>query len=271
MRAPRRGERFIRRAYRALLRVYPASFREEYGQDVEETFVDGYRAAQGGNLTRAKYLAGALADVVANGWRERMTPQPRTGTLYWQDLRYAFRLLRRSPVFTLLTLIVLSGGLGLSIFTFSFLHTAMLKPLPFGDGERIVRIAQETTAGTSGLDAADVAAMRPAIQTLAELGAYTTRDLVLGDDGHERVIDATATEWNIFELTRTPPALGRGFRADDQAPGAEPVVVLSHWAWERIFGADSTVVNRVVDLSGTRARVIGVMPRGYGFPVAAEA
>ena len=79
---------------------------------------------------------------------------------HWQDIRYAARLLARTPLFTLLTVVVLAGGLGLSIFTWSFLHTAILKPLPLDEGDRVVRL-MTTTQGLSlaSIDAADFAAM----------------------------------------------------------------------------------------------------------------
>ncbi|MGH7460512.1 MAG: peptide ABC transporter permease, partial [Longimicrobiales bacterium] len=94
------------------------------------------------------------------------------------DIRYAFRLLFRSPRFTLLTVLVLSGGLALSIFTFSFLYTALLKPLPLDGGAEIVRVEQRVNGRTRSLDAFDVALMRPAVRTLAGLGAFTSRSFV---------------------------------------------------------------------------------------------
>jgi predicted permease len=275
-----RLERLVRRAYRALLRAYPPAFRAEYGEDVEETFVDRWRdARRRGAGATLRLLVAAAADAVASGARERIETRPPTSRpeiasmLHWQDVRYAFRLLRRSPVFTLLTVVVLGGGLGLSIFTFSFLHTAMLRPLPLDEGERIVRVEPLTFGRGGAIDAADVARARPAITALSRVGAYEGRSLILGSDGGARrhVIDATAAEWTIFELTRTPPALGRGFRPEDGARGAEPVVVLGHTTWRTAFGADSSVVNRVVTLNGVPTRVVGVMPEGYGFPVAADA
>jgi hypothetical protein len=191
---------------------------------------------------------------------------------YWQDIKYALRLLAKSPFFTILTVVVLAGGLGLSIFTFSFLHTAMLKPLPVPEGERVVRLLATGGASSSGLiDAADLAGIRADVTVLTDLGAYAGREVVVGTGQGSRAIQATATEWNIFRATRATPALGRGFRPDDQVPGAEPVVVLSHWAWRVVFGADSGLIGHHVPLNGVSTRIIGVMPEGYGFPVAAEA
>ena len=189
----------------------------------------------------------------------------------WLDVRGAFRRLRASPLFTLLTVVVLAGGLGVSIFTWSFLHTTMIRPIPVDEGDRVVRLLTETNGATSLIDAADLAAIRAEVTTLEGLGAYADRQLIVGAGAGTRSLGGTVSEWNVFQITRTPPWLGRGFVEGDQAPGAEPVVVLSHWAWRVVFGADSTLLDRLVVLSGTPTRVIGVMPPGYGFPVAAEA
>jgi len=107
---------------------------------------------------------------------------------YLQDLRYALRQLGRSLAFTILTVVVLAGGLSVSIFTFSFLYTAMLKPLPVPQGEEIVRLMLTGDGRTIGLiDAADLAAVRPSITTLAELGAFTDSQLVIGTDAGTRL------------------------------------------------------------------------------------
>jgi hypothetical protein len=129
----------VRRAYRTFLRAYPASFRAEYGQDIEETFVDRYRDAMAnGRGVARRFFVRAMLDAILSGARERAASlSHRADMLYWQDVRYALRLLARSPLFTLLTVVVLSGGLALSIFTFTFLHTAMLRPLPLGGGDPV--------------------------------------------------------------------------------------------------------------------------------------
>lgn len=191
--------------------------------------------------------------------------------LHLQDVRYALRLLARTPGFTLLTVLVLAGGLGLSVFTFAFLHTAMLKPLPVSEGERLFRVLPRFGGTTGGIfDALDFAALRAA-RSVTEVGAFTDRELVVGSGEATRTIDATAAEWSIFRATGTRPMLGRGFVAEDQLPGAAPVVVLGEATWRAVFAGDSTIVGRVVPLSGVATRVVGVMPRGFGFPVAAEA
>ena len=190
---------------------------------------------------------------------------------YWQDIKYSFRLLAKTPIFSLLTVVVLAGGLGVSIFTFSFLYTAMVKPLPVPAGDRIVRVMLSGPDGAGVLDAADLAGMRPQIRTLAELGAYTGKEVVVGTAGAARAIEATATEWNVFAVTRSQPMLGRILQPADQEPGAEPVIVLSHAVWRAAFGGDTSLIGKHVTLNGVPTRLIGVMSEGYSFPIAAEA
>lgn len=187
------------------------------------------------------------------------------------DVRYTLRLLARSPGFTILTVLVLAGGLGLSTFTFSFLYTAMIRPLPLSEGERIVRVDQLVDGRLQGVDAADVATLRASLGAVRELGGYYERDVQLGRDGDGGTVDVTVSDPVLFSVARTPAAMGRKLLASDAASGAEPVIVLSHRSWEVVFGADSTVLDRDVVLDGVRTRVVGVMPPGFGFPVASEA
>ncbi|MBK9980644.1 MAG: ABC transporter permease [Gemmatimonadetes bacterium] len=273
--SPDRTERFVRGLYRLLRRAYPRSFRDDFGRDMDETFADQWRAARArGEWSMARLAIVTMTDTVAEATRARMTSLPApSDMLHLQDVRYAFRLLARSPLFTLLTLVVLAGGMGVTVFTFSFLYTAMLRPIPLSGGERIVRLQAVEDGSVRSFDAADFARMRPQIATLSDVGLWNSRDVVMGSaegGGARRVLETTAVEWTLFDATRTPPALGRAFRPDDEAPGAAPVIVLSHRTWILAFGGDSTVVGRRVLLNGVSTEVVGVMPPGYGFPVAAD-
>lgn len=273
--SPDRTERFVRGLYRLLRRAYPRSFRDDFGRDMDETFADQWRAARArGEWSMARLAIVTLTDTIAEATRARMTSLPApSDMLHLQDVRYAFRLLARSPLFTLLTLVVLAGGMGVTVFTFSFLYTAMLRPIPLSGGERIVRLQAVEDGSVRSFDAADFARMRPQIATLSDVGLWNSRDVVMGSaegGGARRVLETTAVEWTLFDATRNPPALGRAFRPDDEAPGAAPVIVLSHRTWILAFGGDSTVVGRRVLLNGVSTEVVGVMPPGYGFPVAAD-
>jgi predicted permease len=188
-----------------------------------------------------------------------------------QDIRYAFRLLARSPGFALLTILVLAGGLGLSTFTFSFLHTAMIRALPLRDGDRIVRVDQVVEGRRTSVDAADVADLRAGLRSLREVGGYTGRELVVGREDGRRAVAATVTDPILFTVAGTAALIGRTLLPADAAPGAEAVIVLSYRTWEIGFGADRSLIDHHVAFNGVSTRVVGVMPKGFGFPVASEA
>jgi predicted permease len=270
---PRRPHRpWWRRIYDVALRAFPASFREVWADDMRASFasrVAERATAVGGAPLRL--IAREVGNVLSAGLRERFRGSRRPGIVHSQDVRYAFRLLARSPGFTLLTIIVLAGGLGLSTFTFSFLYTAMIRPLPLSGGAQIVRIDQVIDGRHQAMDAADAAVVRASLKTIRNVGGFGGREVLLGHDGDRRVVDATMADPALFTVARTPAYLGRTLIAADAAPGAEPVIVLSYRTWEVVFGADRAVVGAQVAIDGVSTRVVGVMPPGFGFPVASEA
>ncbi len=258
--------------YRRALAAFPRDFRARWGPDMELAFRDRLEGAQHSRLREVILVAREVVNLLTDGIRERI--HTNTGPLrmlHIQDIRYAVRLLTRSPGFTLLTVLVLAGGLGLSTFTFSFLYTAMMRPLPLGEGDRIVRIDPVLEGRRYPVDAIDVGALRAAVASVGEMGGYSEREVVVGLEGERRVVDATVADPLLFGIARTPALLGRSLIPSDAEDGAEPVVVLSFRTWEVAFGADRDIVNKRVELSGVSTRVIGVMPQGFGFPVASEA
>jgi predicted permease len=192
------------------------------------------------------------------------------GVLTRADLLYALRLLRKSPGFTALTILVLAGGLAISIYTFAVLNTMLYKDLPIPGGDRVVRILGEKDGRNVPITAFLLAQIRPELNTLKNVGVYTSARSLLTEGDASRTIKTTYAEPGIFEFTRTRPRLGRGFLPDDAIPGAEPVAVISDKIWTAVFARDPGVINQVVRLNGKLTRIIGVMPPGYSFPVSAE-
>lgn len=182
------------------------------------------------------------------------------------DLKYAARLLMKSPWFTLLTVLVLTGGLGISIYTFAALDTMIYGDLPLPQGGSIVRVGEGGWPNVESLDAFELARIRGQAESVRELGAYRrSRSLVGGADGY-RSLRSTEADWHIFEFTRTPPRLGRGFVRDDAAPSAEPVAVLGYQTWQSVFAGAPDIVGEVVRVNGRPTRIVGVMPEKYAFP-----
>jgi predicted permease len=186
------------------------------------------------------------------------------------DFKYAARLLVKRPWFTLLTVAMLAGGLSVTLYTFTVLHVMLYRDLPLPESSSMMKIGAGSWVDIEPLDAFELAELRAGSNSFSELGVYRTTRALVGDSGATRSVGSVESDWRIFEFTRTPPLLGRGFVADDNSAAAEPVAVLSYETWENVFSGDAGVVGEVVRINGRLTRVVGVMPQGYGFPEAAE-
>ncbi|MFV1982793.1 MAG: ABC transporter permease [Thiohalomonadales bacterium] len=189
------------------------------------------------------------------------------------DLKYAIRLLCNNSGFTILTILVMATGIGLSLFLFSFLNTMAFKTLPFKDGESLVVLNsfQKGFLDYGGeLNLHDYYEIRTTIKGLSEFGAYTNSNVnVSGRNGAKRY-NATYTEPNIFQLTRTKPILGREFTSTENQMYAEYVVVIGYDMWQNQFSGVPDIINQKLRINGESHRIIGVMPSGYSFPNNAE-
>ncbi|HVR72011.1 MAG TPA: ADOP family duplicated permease [Vicinamibacteria bacterium] len=176
-----------------------------------------------------------------------------------QDLRHAFRLLRRSPGFTAAAVATLALGMGANTAMFSVVHAVMLRPLPYAEPERLVRIR----GGSSWPDLDDLKAQG---RTLGGLGGYRAHSLdLVGGPVAERVLGAAVTG-DLFRTLRVPPALGHAIGPEDDRPNGERVVVLSHAFWRGRLAGDPDVPGRTLRFSSGVYRVLGVMPPGFRLP-----
>jgi putative ABC transport system permease protein len=188
-----------------------------------------------------------------------------------RDARYAIRQLARTPGFTAVALLTLALGIGATTAMFSVVNGVLLKPLAFPESDRLVRVneilPQYGRFSVAPANFFDWRAQSTSFERVVALTAGTAT--FTGADGPERISNANVS-WDFFELAKVPPILGRAFTAEEDVPGKNTVIVLSHRAWQRRFGADPNVVGRAVTLSGTPATVVGVMPAGFAFPRDAE-
>ena len=194
------------------------------------------------------------------------------------DIKYAARLLFKKPAFTALTVLIVAVGLGLTLYTYSLLNNLVFKPLVV-DGERPV-IALEAQFDYSHLSrrAADPYHLLRAyneLDMLDEFGFYEDYTALVGGshssaDKKAKMYNATFASWNIFEFAGVQPIYGRGFKEQDLDTGAEPVIILSYKVWQSYFAGDERVIDTMVPVDAVPTRIIGVMPAGFSFPVAAE-
>jgi predicted permease len=183
------------------------------------------------------------------------------------DLRHAARMLRRSPAFTAVAVLTLALGIGAATVIFSVVDAVVLRPLPFEQPERLVRVWETTPAGDDfTVSAPNYLDFRERSRAFAELAAYRPRSFSLTGAGEPERLEGFAASHTLFRLLGTTPALGRTFTADEDRPGGERVAVVSHGLWRRRFGGDPELVGRQVVLDGERYTVTGVLPPGFRFP-----
>ncbi|MEZ5400507.1 MAG: ABC transporter permease [Bryobacteraceae bacterium] len=178
-----------------------------------------------------------------------------------RDFRHGLRLLARSPGFSAAVIGVLALGVGANVAVFGLLQATLLKPLPFPDADRIVRLWEEPRPGaansTSSLDFLD---WRRLARSFSAMSAETRIRVALTGAGDPVQLAGKAVTAGYFRVFPVTPALGRTFAAGEDEPGAAPVAILSFAAWQGIFGADPKILHRRVNLDGVPHEIVGVLP-----------
>jgi putative ABC transport system permease protein len=190
-----------------------------------------------------------------------------------QDLRYAVRVLAKSPSFTSVAVLTLSLGIGASTAIFSMVNGLLLRPLPYPDANRLVEPAtifprMKTDRGAIALP--DILGWKDQTDLFEAVAAWNTSSAVLtGAEEPERV-RVLVVDGDYFRVMARPPLLGRVLNADDTLRGRTHVMVLTHKLWMRRFGGDVSILGRTVELSGNPFTVVGVMPKDSTWPADAE-
>jgi putative ABC transport system permease protein len=188
---------------------------------------------------------------------------------FWHDLRYAFRMLRNRPGFTLVAIITLSLGIGANTAIFSIVNAVVLKPLPFPKPEQIVLVRDDLTGRKVediGLSVDELKDFQERSGVFDQISAVWSVDANLtGTERPERV-ELLAVSPNYFSLLGANARLGRVFGSQDQAQGFAEGVVISDGLWHRLFAADPNVLGRKVYADTDLYTVIGVMPPGFRHP-----
>lgn len=185
----------------------------------------------------------------------------------WQDVRYAARMLRSQPGFAVTAILTLGLGIGATTAIFSVVNSVLIKPLPYSDSDALVRIVhliggidQPYFSDAVYLTYADNA------QTFEDLGVWVPEATatVTGQGDPEEVRTLTASR-GVLTTLGVQPEIGRWFSTADDTPGAPDTVMLAHGYWQRVFGGDRAVLERVLIVNGRPHQIIGVMPAGFRF------
>ncbi|HEY7412416.1 MAG TPA: ABC transporter permease [Vicinamibacteria bacterium] len=248
------------RAYRALLRLYPASFRREYGAEMWAIVRERRRDVAPG-LPVAAFWARSLGDLATSALLAHLD-------ILRQDLRFTARTLRRAPGFALTAVVVAALGVGATTATFSVADHVLLRPLPFAEPSRLVMLWQGDAAQgyQNELSPANYRDWRREATSFEGMAAYRQRSVNLVGEGDPQRLNSAGVTWDLFPLLGVQPRLGRGFNRLDDQEGAAGTVVLSHPLWLSRFGGDPDAVGRKVLLDDQPHVVIGVMPPGFHFP-----
>ncbi|HLK18563.1 MAG TPA: ABC transporter permease [Bryobacteraceae bacterium] len=249
------------RFYRALLHLYPASFRAEYGDEIESVFRERLRDASNPPAVIALWISSffeILLNAIGVHW-----------DILRQDLRYTTRTLLRSPGFAITAILVVALGIGANTAAFSVTDFVLIRNLPFPDSQRLVKMWQ-TTSGYdqmefSPLNYRDVKRMSKSYEGMGVVVPSAVN--LVGQGDPQRIFNAFVTS-EVIPLLGIQPLFGRVFTPSDEREGAPGTVLLSYQLWQSQFAADPGVLGRKVILDGFPYVVIGVMPPQFHFPSA---
>lgn len=183
------------------------------------------------------------------------------------DIKYALRLLFKAPKFTAMILLVLLGGLSISLFTFSFLYSVMYKPLPIPEGETALSVRVNFNGDFNLISSYEYLNVKDNLTSFAEFGVYSQKDsrFSIGESG--KSIPSSFVDEGFFKFSRTNALLGRTIQPQDLIKGASPVAVISYDTWQLELSGNESVLNMTMRLNDVITDVVGVMPQGYHFPV----
>src|SRR5262245_7862279 len=186
-----------------------------------------------------------------------------------QDVRFGWRLLRRSPGFTVAAVLALALGIGATTAVFTLLDRVVLRPLPYPDPDRLTMIWEANDAkGLSHERLSPVNFMdyRALTQVVEDAAAWWYPQLTLTETGHEPLrVNAVEASANVFAVLGVRPLIGQGFPKDPFF-ARESIAVISHWLWRERFGGDPAIIDKTIALNGPGFTVVGVMPPGFQYP-----
>lgn len=249
------------RAYRALLYLYPASFRHEYGEELCADFARRRRAASGAGAVIALWFA-AITDTVVNAARVQWD-------VLQKDVRYTGRQLARAPGFTATAVLVSSLGIGATTATFTMADHVLVRPLPFRAPDRLVQLWQDQSfRGYAFMEASprNFLDWQQMSRSFERMGIYTNVSVNLLGAGPPERIDGAYVSADLLPTLGVPPEIGRLFADADDRAGAPATVIISHGFWVAQFAADPRALGRTLVLDDEAHTIIGVMPRGFDFP-----
>ncbi len=191
-----------------------------------------------------------------------------------QDIRYSFRMLRKSPGFTAIAILTLAFGIGTNTAIFSMVNALLLHPYRFHNLDSLV-LLWENRGIDEGPDArrispGDVTDVRANSELFEDVATYQCPDFNLSSEGRVDVARGCRVSANFFSILGVAPAQGRLFSSNEETPGADQSVIVSHSFWQSRFAGDSELLGKAIRLNGRNYTVAGIMPPDFDYPVPME-
>ncbi len=183
--------------------------------------------------------------------------------MFFQDIKYAIRSLIFDRGITAVVIVCLALGIGINATLFSLIDGVLIQSLPFVEADRLVILNETFQRGgirEAGVSYQDLRDFKAQTTKFSAIVASSFRSIALSDRTEAERFQGAAISWDLFPTLGVPPALGRHFSAEDDRPGAEPVVILSDDVWRRRYNGDPSIIGRSITVNGKPHTVVGVMP-----------
>src|SRR5262245_50048970 len=178
----------------------------------------------------------------------------------FRDVRHGLRALTRTPGVTAVAILTLTIGIGANTAAFSVIDAVLLRPLPFADAARLMRVYERHQTGSGHISGHEFAAWRDRNSTFDGLVTYTFGGANLTGAGDPQALETLLVSARFFDVFGVRAILGRGFVEGEDQPRADRVAVLSHHLWQRSFGSNRAIVGTIIRLDNKPYTVVGVMP-----------
>lgn len=256
------------RMFRFILRLLPFDFRANYEREMAGVFREQHRNAQEreGAVGLAKLWAETIGGIFRTAPREHWE-------VLRQDCAYAFRMMAKNKGFTAIAVLTLALGIGANTAIFSVVHSVLLSPLPYKQGQQLIYIRQQALKANVddiGFSVPEIMDYRHQNQTLSSLVEYHVMSFTLFGHGDPDRVKTAVVSWNYFDMFGVKPILGRNFTPKDDEIGAPAVLVLTNEYWRDKFGSDPKVIGRTFEMNDRVHTVVGVLPPIPQYPVTTD-
>ncbi len=248
--------------YRVLLYSYPAEFRHEYGSEMEQLFSDRLQSEP-----HVRLWFETVADIAVAAPREHWH-------ILVSDLRYGARMLAAAPAFTAVALLVIALGIAATTSIFSLVNAVLLRSLPYGHPEQLVYLWSPNTRWSAGSkvpqemapNTADFYDWQRLSHSFSSMTTLKSTSINIVRDGIANRIGAAFVTGAFFKTLDVVPEMGRSIGAADDQPGHEHVAVVSDAFWRSHLNSDEHTLGKQIQLNRDKYTVIGIMPKGFGYP-----